>query len=328
MNNSWSNRSKAFGTALLRGIVCVLVFFLFLLTVLSFTLRQTISERESYRRVAQEPALSKKLMQYAWDELEAECLFYGLPVTIIDEAISEKDAADFSLEFIDAVYDTVFISGKLDAPTVDPTLFRAPIAAHLAEEDVEEAVIDDLAAEFASVTTAVWQMGLKQSLLSPLHRVVTNVWVRRFLNGGPVLAGITALLVGIGLLLGRRRIRRQTFVMTGTMTVSGMLLFIPLWLLHRYGLPERLVLGDSPMRTFVVQWMNAAIAQMSRTTMWVLIGTAALTLSTAIWLVWPQRESAVDQPAKETEGAEDTAPADEAHPSSAETEPSASAEQE
>lgn len=294
MNKIWSHRAKKIGLALLRGVVCTLVLLSFLLTVLSFTAKATIGQREGYRRIVRDPAVTQALLNYAWADLEAECLFYGLPTDIIDEALSEEEAAAFSLQYIDAVYEAVFVSGKLVSPTVDAALFRAPIAARLAEEEIEDkdTVIDQLAAEFAAVTTAVWRLGINQKILTPLHRVLTNVWVVRLMNGGLLLAAITALLLGVGIVTGLRRIRRQVFALSGTLTVGSMILFVPFWLLHRYGLAEKLVLGDSPLRLFVVRWLNAVTAQLSATTMWVLVACAATTLIAAVWVVWPKREKA------------------------------------
>lgn len=289
MNKTW----KSWGMALLRGTVCVLVLVSFLLTILSFSVKQAIGEREDYRRIAKDPALAQELLDYARVDLEAECLFYDLPTNIIDEALSEEVAAAFCRNYIDAVYDAVFISGKLTFPLVDAALFRAPIADRLAQEEIEnkDAVIDELAKEFAAVTTAVWQMGLSEKLLTPLHRIVTHKWVVRFLSAGPVLAGVTALLFGVGLLLGRRRIRRQAFSIAGTLLVGSMIPFVPLWLLHRYGLAEKLVLGDSPLRSFVVRWLNSVTTQLYSFGLWVLIACSVATILAAVWVVWPKKET-------------------------------------
>ena len=291
MNKTW----KSWGMALLRGTVSALVLVSFLLTILSFSVKQAIGEREDYRRIAKDPALAQELLDYARVDLEAECLFYDLPADIIDEALSTDVAKAFCLDYIDAVYDTVFISGKLTFPLVDAALFRAPIADRLAQEEIEnkDAVIDELAAEFAAVTTAVWRMGLSESVLTPMHRVITNKWVVRFLNSGPLLAGVTALLAGVGLLLGLRRIRRQAFSIAGTLLVGSMIPFVPLWLLHRYGLAEKLVLGDSPLRSFVVRWLNSVTTQLYSFGLWVLAACAVATILAAVWVVWPTREDAI-----------------------------------
>lgn len=286
MNKTW----KTWGMPLLRGILCVAVLASFLMTVLSFSVKQAFGEREKYRRIAGDPSLAEELVNYARSDLEAECLFYDLSDDIIDEALSAERATDFSLLYIDAVYDAVFVSGTLNAPAVDADVFREPIAAQLAEEQVEDTVIDELAAEFAAVTTAVWQLGLSEKILAPIHRIVTNQWVVRFLNGGPLLAGITALLLGVGLLLGLRRIRRQVFSLTGTLTVGSMILFVPLWLLHRYGLAEKLVLGDSPLRSFVVRWMDSVTAQLYNFCLWVMMTCSVATILAAVWVVWPKRK--------------------------------------
>ena len=289
MNKTW----KHWGMTLLRGFVCVLVLISFLVTMLSFSVKQAVGEREDYRRIARNPDLAQELLDYARVDLEAECLFYDLPATIIDEALSTDVAGSFALSYIDAVYDAVFVSGELTYPEVEATRFRAPIATHLAEEEIEnkDAVIDELASEFAAVTTAVWRMGLSEKILSPLHRIVTHRWVAWFLNAGPLFVGVTAILLGIGLLLGMRRIRRQVFTLTGTLTVGSMLLFVPLWLLHRYGLAEKLVLGDSPLRSFAVRWLDSVTAQLYSFCLWVLIACSVATIAAAVWVVWPKKET-------------------------------------
>lgn len=310
-----TQRLKKLSMALLRGILCALILLSFLLTVLSFSAKKAFGEREGYRRVMQDPAISKELLAHVWDELETECLFYGLPTAIIDESLTEQDAADFSLRYIDAVYDAVFVTGKLESPQVDPALFRPAIATRLEAEGIDDATIDNLASEFARVTTSVWKLGLNQQLLSPLHRIFTNVWVKRFVSGGPVLAGVTACLVAVTLLLGMHRIRKQAFTVAGVLTAGSMLLFVPLWLLNRYGLAERLVLGDSPLRSFVVRWMNSVTAQLSTITMIVLIVASVITVLCAVWLVWPKNskpDDNADEASPSPEESAETAPATEA----------------
>ena len=70
-----------------------------------------------------------------------------------------------------------------------------------------------------------------------------------------------------------------------------MLLFGPLWLLHRYGIAEKLVLGDSPLRLFVVGWLNNVTAQLYTVTLWTLVACSAATLLATVWVVWPKRET-------------------------------------
>lgn len=293
MNKTWKTRAATIALTLLNVLLCLAVLLSFLLTALSFTMNQAIGEREDYRRVAQDPAMIDALLDYARVDLETECLFYGLPFDVIDQSLTQKDAKNFSLTYIDAVYDAVFISGTLTFPAVDAALFRDAIATQLAEEDVEDAIIDELAAEFAAVTTAAWRLGITQKILNPVHRIATNPWAVRFLNGGPVLAGITALLIAAGLALRWRHIRRQTYLLTGTLTAGSILLFIPLWLLDRYGVAEKLVLGDSPLRLFMIRWLNAVTSQLADFAKWVLLVSAVLTLAAVIWMVWPKREDAV-----------------------------------
>lgn len=300
MTKTWKTRAKAFGFGLLTGVVCVLMLLSFLLTVLSFSMKAAIGTQEDYRRIIQDEEITQGLLDYARIDLEAECLFYGLPFDIIDASLSASDARDFSLAYMDAVYDTVFGSGKLQAPSVEADQFRDVIAAHLAEEQVEDTVIDDLAAEFAAVTTAVWRMGLSQKILSPLRKVMTHNAVKLFLNSGALLAGITAVLLVAGLALGWRRIRRQTFRLLGTLTVGSMMLFVPCWLLHRYDIATKLVLGESPLRLFVVKWLTAVTAELSTITLWVMIGCAVATTLAAAWVVWPKRETATEVLAEET----------------------------
>lgn len=312
MNKTWKTRAKTIALTLLNVLLCLALLLSFLLTALSFAVRRAVGEREDYRRLVEDPAMAEALLDYARVDLETECLFYGLPFDIIDQSLSAEDATAFSLTYIDAVYDAVFVSGTLTFPAVDAAQFHGSIATALAQEEIEDAVIDDLAAEFAAVTTAAWRLGITQKILTPIHGIVTNKWVVRYLNGGPALAGVTALLFAAGLALRWRRIRRQAYVLTGTLTAGSILLFVPLWLLHRYGVAEKLVLGDSPLRTFMIRWVRFITAQLADFATWVLIASAALTLLAVIWAVWPKREkgaASIDNdpaPASETDATDVT----------------------
>lgn len=289
MNNERKLSLKAASLALLRGVVYLLLFLSFLLTIVSFSVKSVVAEREQYRTVMRDPAVTQTMLAYAKEALKDECLFYDLPFEIIDESLPETTVTDFMAEYVDSIYDAVFVSGTLKTPTVDAARFRAPIAARL--EDVDDEVIDALATEFAAVTAAVWRSGISQEIVTPAHHVVTNVWVARFLNGGPVLAGITALLLVAALLLGLKRLREQTFTVLSVLTVSSMVLFVPFWLLHGYGLSSKLVLGDSPLKLFVVGLLDRFTEQFFLLFLWVFVITALLTVVAAVWRVWPVKET-------------------------------------
>lgn len=294
MNKTCTKRPVAVLLSLLRGVVCLLMLLSFIVAILSFSFKQVIADRQNYRLAAQAPTLAQELIDHVRDDLETECLFYGLPLDIVDEAVSREMAADYIVQYVDAVYDAVFVSGKLTVPTLDAASFRAPIAQQLEAEEVDDAVIDALADEFAAVTAASWRMGLDQKLLSPMHKVMVNPWVVRFLNAGPLLVGVTALLFAAGLLLGMRRIRRQVFSQLGVLTVGSMLLFVPLWLLDDYHLAQKLVLGDSPLRTFFIHLTETFTAQLYSLSLWVMVACCALTVLAVVWVVWPAKQDAAE----------------------------------
>ena len=93
---------------LLQAVLYLLLLGCFLLTALSFAVRDAVLDRTLYRDVVRRPSVPSRMIEYAREELEAECLFYGLPFDIIDEALNESVAAVYAESYVDAVYDAMF----------------------------------------------------------------------------------------------------------------------------------------------------------------------------------------------------------------------------
>lgn len=286
--NTWPMR-------LLQAILCLLLLVSFLLTALSFSVRDVVRDRTLYRDIVRQPSVPSRMIEYAREELEAECLFYGLPFDIIDEALTESVAAVYTESYVDAVYDAVFITGSVAAVPVDPALFREPIAALLEPEGIDAQTIDDLAAEFAAVTRAAWSFGLGEKLLTPLHRVCGHRLVSLLSDSAYLLLGASAALLAVSLLLGRRCIRRHTFVLAGTLTVGSILWFVPLWLLARYDLASRLVLGDTPLKILVDGALNGITQRLLTMAAGMLAVSLLLLVAAIAWSVWPTPEDATDE---------------------------------
>ncbi len=285
MNNAAGLTAKRIALGLLRGMVLVLVALSVLLTVVSYFIGGIVFNRAPYHAMVKQPPFTQQMVSYAREELEAECLFYDLPFDIIDEVVTEQTVAAFSEKLVDAVYDAAFGDGALKAPTMDAAPFRAAIAARL--EDVDDQVIDDLAAEFAAITTAVLQSGLSQEILAPVHGVLSHPLIALVSQGFTVLLILTLVLIGVSVALGIGRMPKQLFATAAAVLCAAILLFVPLWLLHSYDLPSKLLLGDSPLKLYVVGLLNGFISRFFTTALWVLIGAAVATVAATVWRVWP-----------------------------------------
>ena len=293
-NRRYAGR-RSWPMTLLQAVLYLLLLGCFLLTALSFAVRDVVLDRTLYRDVVRRPSVPSRMIEYAREELEAECLFYGLPFDIIDEALNESVAAVYAESYVDAVYDAMFITGSVAEVPVDPALFRAPIAALLEPEGIDAETIDELAAEFAAVTQTSWSFGVGEQLMEPLHRVCGHPLVSRLSDSAYLLAGAAAALLAVSLLLGRQCIRRRAFMLAGTLTVGSILWFVPIWLLARYDLASRLVLGDTPLK-ILVDGVLGSIAQRLLTMAAGMLAVSLLLLVAAIaWSVWPTPENAAEE---------------------------------
>lgn len=275
---------KRVGMSALRGFVLVLLFFSFLLTVISYLVGGIFFNREHYRAVVQQPKFSESMLGYVREELESECLVYGLPFEIIDESVTEETVSAFSQNYMDAVYDAAFISGTLTKPSVNAAPFKTAITTRL--PDIEETIIDELVTEFAAVTTSVLSAGLGQELLKSAHGVLSNEWVVRISQAFPVFLTVTLVLIGIGVVLDLQRIKRQVFAVCAALLTGSMVMFVPVWLIYLYDLPSKLLLGDSPFRLYVVELLNLFIEKFFLVSLWALIITAVLVVAATVWRVW------------------------------------------
>ncbi len=280
---------KRVGMSVLRYVVLALLFLSFLLTMISYLVGEIFFNREYYRAVVQQPKFSESMLGYVREELESECLVYGLPFEIIDESVTAETVFAFSQNYMDAVYDAVFISGTLTKPSVNAAPFKTAIATRLS--GVEETVVDELAEELAAVTTAVLSAGLSQELLQPAHGVLRNEWIGQISQVFPVFLTVTVVLFGISVILDLRHIRRQMFVVFATLLTGSIVVFVPVWLIYQYDLPSKLLLTDSPLRLYVVELLNLFIEQFFQVSLWVLVASAILVIAATVWRVWPVRSN-------------------------------------
>lgn len=242
--------------AMLRGLVCVLLCTFFLVTLLSAFVKFTLFDQSEYRAVVEKEGFSEEMAGFVREALEAECLFYDLPFTILDATVTEEFADQFSRAYAENLHEALFEGSEMKIPPVDSELYRAAIVDYFATLPKEEQPLDNDAAAtiadaFSQTASLVLQSGISDRLLQPAGRVLTHPLLVQMESSFSHLVTVTGALLIVGLLLGIGCFRRQCYCLCGALTVGSMLFFVPVWLLWKYDLPEKLVLGESPLRLYV-----------------------------------------------------------------------------
>lgn len=278
----------------LRGIAAVLLCLSVTVTLITAFVKLTVFDRNEYQAVVEEDGFSAKMATFVRDALESECLFYDLPFTVLDTAVTEEFVHTFSLAYADSLYEALFVGGELTIPEVDPEPYRAAIAAHFETLPKEAQPLDvdadeTIAAELAKTASLVLQSGVSDRILQPAHAVINHPLLICLMSNFNVLAGMMVALLILCLLLGVGCIRRQVYAACSALTVGSMLVFVPAWLLQRYDLPAKLVLGASPLRLYVEGILYRFTQQLYQLSAWALVLSAVLLLAAIVWRVWPRK---------------------------------------
>lgn len=275
---------------LFQAAVAILLVVSVAATVLLFGLQGYVYSERLYRDIPNDPAFVQGMTDYVLDDLEAECLFYDLPFDTIKTAVTTEWIRELSRQYTASVYTALCSGEELKPLDVDPAPYRAVIDSFFASLPEEERPLDvnaaaTLSQELATSTEAVLAGGIINRFLgyghdlvygdTPLRKTASMAW---WSLAAAVLFAVLSLIPWGG--------RLQRFYATaGSLFVGSALAFVPLWLLKRHDLVNRLVLGDSPLKLYVGGILDGAVGGMTAAALWVFIGCAVLLVAAAVLLV-------------------------------------------
>ena len=111
-------------------------------TFLSCFVKYVFFNRSLYVQAAESPAFLQAVNTAFGEVLEADCLFYDLPVDTVKTAISEEQVKETVTAYMTSVYDVLCSGETLASASVDSSLFQKAIDSFFASLPEEERPMD------------------------------------------------------------------------------------------------------------------------------------------------------------------------------------------
>ena len=278
----------------LRILLSVLLCPIVLLTLLSAVVRFTVYDPQSYTSFVDD-SVAMSLTSFVRDELEAECLFYDLPFEVLDTPLSQQHVKAYAQQYADAMAKALLEGEEFAVPAVDESLYVSSVQAFFDSLPQEERPLDPKAAqtvgkELAAIAQSQMKAGLNDSWLRLAHRYLSHRFLAMLADGFFVLVAAVAVLWLAAVLVSLSHWRQSLYGCAFGSAVGSAFVAIPLFLLFRYGLPERLALMDSPLKLYIDGVLNALIADAIRLTVTVFIVLSVLLLFTVVFCLIPNKK--------------------------------------
>ncbi len=283
--------------SLLHTLVSILLIACTAMTVLLWGVNRVVFSETVYSNLAKDTAFTEGMRTYLLDDLEAECLFYDLPFDTVKTVVTAEWVNDLSQEYMAIAYDTLHNGSSTREFSVDPTPYRVVLENFFAslpekERPLDENVAVTLSKELAQSTQQVLAGGMVNTVLDYGYRFVYgNEPLRRVVDRSGWLAVAVLVLAVLSLLPFGSTWRQRAYATAGSLFLGSTLVFVPLWLLQRYGLAARLALGASPLKLYVTGIVDGMINGMTATAGWIFVGTAVLLVAAVIVLVFHKKTS-------------------------------------
>lgn len=280
----------------LQALLSVILAIAVAVTVLLFGLQNVVYNEKLYSDIPEDPAFVEGMTAYVLNDLEAECLFYDLPFDTMKNAVTEEWIRELSQEYTAAVYTALCSGNAAEDLTVDPAPYRAVLDIFFASLPEEERPLDDNAAatlseELAHSTALVMAGGLSDTILNYGHRFVYGDTLLRRVASYAVWALIAVVVLALLSVIPWGGWRRRVYATAGSLFIGSALTFVPLWLLQRHGLVDRLVLGESPLKLYVNGILNGMIDGMTAISLWVFVGALVLLAASVVVMVCHKEET-------------------------------------
>lgn len=286
---------------ILQTLLAVLLVVSLAVTVLLCGLQNVVYRETLYHDLPDDPGFIEGMTAYVLDDLDAECLFYDLPFDALKAVITEDRVRSWSREYTAAVYDALCNGGDPAPITVDSTPYRATLDAFFdslpeSERPLDVNAAETIAGELAQSTALVLTSGFINAALNYGHRFVYgDTPLRRAASQAGVGIAATVLLAILSL-LPWGGYRRRLYATAGSLFIGSALAFVPLWLLQRHGIADRLAIGRSPLKLYVDGVLDGIINGMTSLARWVFIGSAVLLIaSVAVYVMGLQGKMETEQ---------------------------------
>lgn len=281
--------------AVLRIVLLVLLCVFFVFTALSAYVRYVLLDKSSYTAFADETAFVTKMTAFVREELEANCLFYDLPFSVLDAPLDEDTVRDYTRQYANELYNALAAGDAVTVPTVDAAPYVSSIKTFfysLPEEERpldSETAADTVGGELAANAQAALKAGFNESLLNVGHRLLGHPLIDRLADMVAVLAVITIAVLAACLAMDIRCLRPAFYNVSLSGLIGGIVIVVPFWLLRQYDLSARLAIMDSPMKLYIDGMLNSIVDGGLAIGWWCFLITAVLFLVAIAVCVWPAK---------------------------------------
>ena len=241
--------------------------FFALITIFSFVLKLTVANKENYVNAVSASTFSDKMMEYLRDDLEGECLFYDLPFSVLDNALSVEEIARFSREYIDGVYESLLRGKPLEIPEWSADSYMNAIESFFNSLPAEERPLDETAAitvgkEFSERALSLLKAGIQEKFLKLGYGIFSHPVILWLLEKNFLFLMLTGLAFAAALICNWHEWKRILYAECFALGISAGIAAIPFWLLKRYDFMKRIALMDSPLKLYVATIYNVILQKM------------------------------------------------------------------
>lgn len=268
----------------LFAVLCVLAA-LSLVAMLVCVAAACLSDRALYRQPMQSADYIATVRASLNDELETVSLITELPIEKLMAAVTDEQLMAMSLEYADNVCD--YVTGQTG--TLSPvTLPQGAFAEAVADSPEADLLTEELHGVLRAAVTPVGEghlLGYVRTVIcrvAPLVRAVGKAW--------PFVVAFFVLCLGGACALCYRRAARL-YALSGAVWTVSALAAVALWVFGSHPWMQRLVLGESALRVWLVDMYDTVMGT-STTVASVLFALCSVWLiASVVWCVH-QKESA------------------------------------
>lgn len=256
--------------SLLRSVCKIVVLFICCLTtllaILSAVVNCTLLNEETYASLTEREGFLQDMTALVRDELEAECLFYGLPFTVLDDALSSEAIEAFSQKYVQNLYVALRDGKPLEEPAWQSAPFVSAVQRFFdslpdSEKPLDITAADTIGGELSVCALSMLKAGINDKMLALGHRVFSHPLLLRLSTGFTWFVLIAVLAALFGLILAWRRARYHLYTTAFAIGVTSAVAFFSFWLFRRYDPAVRLALLDSPLKVYVDALLNSVLEQ-------------------------------------------------------------------
>lgn len=252
-------------------LLTVLLVPMAVLTVLSVVLNETLVHQENYTTAVQTAEFAEQMNGYLRDELESECLFYDLPFSVLDDALSIKRIETFSGEYAATIHDALFNGSDIKTPSWDAQPFVDAVQKFFDSLPQEKKPFDETAAvtvgtELSEYAVGLLKAGVREAFLEKGHQLLSHPLLSVLLHKMSLFLWMTIVCAAGVLLCHWEKWKKGLYAISFALGISSVITAAPLWLLKRYELMERLALADSPLKLYIEAIFNSILFEAAQMT--------------------------------------------------------------